>query len=81
MEEKELMTTENNETIEEEVEVSSGLGTGLAILIGSGLTLAAVAGGRKLKKMWKTRKTEEESTEHHENDGDEVENSDSSESK
>lgn len=35
----------------------SGMGTGLAMILGSGLTLAAIAGGKKLKKLWQERKT------------------------
>lgn len=35
---------------------SSGIGTGLAMLIGSGLTIAAVAVGKKLKKVYDNRK-------------------------
>ncbi len=34
----------------------TGLGTGLAMLIGSGLTLAAVVGVRKARKAWKNHK-------------------------
>lgn len=34
----------------------SGIGTGLAMLIGSGLTIAAVAVGKKLKKVYDNRK-------------------------
>lgn len=38
----------------------SGIGTVLGVLIGSGLTLAAIAGGKKLKKLWDKRKTNKE---------------------
>lgn len=47
---------EENEEIME-VNERSGMGTGLAMILGSGLTLAAIAGGKKLKKMWQERKT------------------------
>lgn len=36
------------------------ISTGLAMLIGSGLTLAAIAGGMKLKKVWKAYKSKKE---------------------
>lgn len=65
MEERdELMVTETTElasvedTVEEES--SSGVGTGLAMLIGSGLTLAVIAGGMKLRKVWRIRRAERE---------------------
>lgn len=54
---EELMTVEGNE---EENETRSGMPTGLAMLIGSGITLAVIAGGKKLKKMWDKRKAEKE---------------------
>ena len=51
MEEKKLMEVNDEiETTEEEVEETferSGIGTGWAMLIGSGLTLAAIAAGKK----------------------------------
>lgn len=47
---------EENEEIMETNE-RSGMGTGLAMILGSGLTLAAIAGGKKLKKLWQERKT------------------------
>lgn len=50
---------EENEEIMEANE-RSGMGTGLAMIIGGGLTLAAIAGGKKLKKLWDKRKTEKE---------------------
>lgn len=40
----------------------SGKGTVLAMMIGGGLTLAAVAGGRKLKELWNKRKSKKEQT-------------------
>lgn len=43
-------------TVTVEVEETTGLSTGLAMLIGSGLTLAAIAGGKKLKKIWENHK-------------------------
>ena len=64
MEEKNLMEVNDEiETIEEEVEENferSGIGTGWAMLIGSGLTLAAIAAGRKAKKMWQDHKAKKE---------------------
>ena len=50
---------EENEEIMESDE-RSGMGTGLAMIIGSGLTLAAIAGGKKLKKLWDKHKTKKE---------------------
>lgn len=41
----------------------SGMGTGLAIIIGSGLTLAAIAGGKKLKTLWDKHKSKKEQAE------------------
>lgn len=38
----------------------SGMGTGLAMIIGSGLTLAAIAGGKRLKKLWDKYKSKKE---------------------
>lgn len=53
---------EENEEIMETNE-HSGMGTGLAMIIGSGLTLAAIAGGKKLKKLWDKHKTKKEQSE------------------
>lgn len=50
---------EENEGIMETNE-RSGMGTGLAMILGSGLTLAAIAGGKKLKKLWQKRKTKKD---------------------
>lgn len=60
-ENKELMKVsgeieETDEEIEETPE-RSGIGTGWAMLIGSGLTLAAIAVGKKAKKAWLDRKS------------------------
>ena len=52
---------ENEEIME--TNERSGMGTGLAMIIGSGLTLAAIAGGKKLKKLWDKRKTKKEQSE------------------
>ena len=60
MEENEIMETEVMIEESEGTEKSSGMGTGLAMLIGSGLTLAAIAGGKKLKKVWDNRKIKKE---------------------
>lgn len=55
----ELVETENIEEAEE-VNESSGLGTGLAMLIGGGIALAVAAGGKKLKKVWDRHKAKKE---------------------
>ena len=49
---------EKLETIEtsEEIPENSGLSTGVAMLIGSGLTLAGIVGCKALKKLWNKRK-------------------------
>lgn len=63
MEEKELMTFEEIEDNTEEIEETperSGIGTGWAMLIGSGLTLAAIAAGKKAKKAWLNYKAKKE---------------------
>lgn len=58
--------TKINEEIEDETEEieeipeRSGIGTGWAMLIGSGLTLAGIAIGKKAKKAWANRKTKKE---------------------
>ena len=57
----ELMSCENaNEEIED-FEEDSKMGTGLAMLIGGGLTLAVIAVGKKLKKIWSEHKAQKES--------------------
>lgn len=58
----------NQETELELVEVSddkstSGMGSGLAMLIGSGLTLAAVAGVGFARKKWRKHKAKKEAEE------------------
>ena len=67
MKEKKLMEVNDEiETTEEEVEETferSGIGTGWAMLIGSGLTLAAIAAGKKAKKMWQDHKAKKETLE------------------
>lgn len=65
MEEQMITTTEEstNEvglTIEDE---DSGISTGVAMLIGSGLTLAVIAGGKFLKKKWDEHKAMKEEPE------------------
>lgn len=63
-ENKELMRV--NEEIEdtdeetEEVTERSGIGTGKAMLIGSALTLAAIAVGKRVKKIWQAHKAKKE---------------------
>lgn len=56
MEERELVTTENTTDVSTTEERSSGMGTGLAMLLGCGLTLAAIAGGKAIKKTIAKRK-------------------------
>lgn len=57
MNENEIRTVDNEE-IEDGivVEEESGIGTGLAMLIGSGLTLAGIAGFKGVKKLLAKRK-------------------------
>lgn len=65
MEEMEVRT-EDLEVVEsngEETNEGSGIGVGLAMLIGSGLTLAAIAGGKKLMNMWADYKAKKEQNE------------------
>lgn len=65
-EKNEVMLVEEEETnnepevIEEE---HSGMSTGLAMLIGGGLALGAVALGKKLKKVWAKRKAQTDASE------------------
>lgn len=54
--EKNITTTEVTNYEPEVVEEENGISTGLAMLIGSGLTLAAIAGVKKLKKVRENRK-------------------------
>lgn len=86
MEEQMITTTE--ETVIEEIAENnegSGLGTGMAMLIGSGLTLAAMAGVKFLKKKLAERKAMKEMPEvfdtNYDEDFCEEENSDSDEKK
>lgn len=51
---------ENNDEPEVIEEESSGMSTGLAMLIGGGIALGAVALGKKLKKAWDKRKAQKE---------------------
>ena len=53
---EEIVETEETEEIPER----SGIGTGWAMLIGSGLTLAAIAAGKKAKKVWADHKAKKE---------------------
>lgn len=57
--ETEVVTTEDD-TQETR---SSGMGTGLAMLIGGGITLAVIAGAKKLKKIHDKRKLQKEAKE------------------
>lgn len=55
---------EVNETPETEVEVEeTGMGTGMAMLIGSGLTLAVIAGVRKGRELWAKHKAKKSAIE------------------
>ena len=59
----ETMTNEMiNEVPEMINEASSVSGVGLGVLIGSGLTLAAIAGGKKLWSVWKKHKASKTAT-------------------
>lgn len=60
---EELMRNDEIEVVEEPEEVTdgrSGMPTGLAMLIGSGLTLAIVAGVKKAKKVFDKHKAKKE---------------------
>lgn len=61
MEENTIMEEEIlEEEMDKETEGRSGLNTGLAMLLGGGLALGAVAGVKKLKKVWDKRKADKE---------------------
>ena len=62
MENNELMTMEETEIMDDVVvaEEKSGIGTGVAMLIGAGLTLAVTAGFKAVKKRIKARKAKKE---------------------
>lgn len=65
MEEKNLMTEEVVEDAAEEIaKVKSGMSTPVAMLIGSGLTLAAIAGYKQLKKVIAKRRAEKAEFDH-----------------
>ncbi len=57
VEKMELTPYEEENTEIMETNESCLMGAGLAMIIGSGLTLAAIAGGKKLKKLWDEHKT------------------------
>ncbi|MDO4292101.1 MAG: hypothetical protein Q4C65_02610 [Eubacteriales bacterium] len=59
----EEMRNEEVITETEELEDNSGIGVGLALLIGSGITLAAIAGGKKLKDLYARYKAKRDCTE------------------
>lgn len=66
MEDKnEIMTVENEEIMEPEqtVEEQSGSGFGGGLILGSLLTLAVIAGGKKLKKIYDNHKAKKEAEE------------------
>lgn len=57
MDEKDLMMEEVVEDVAEEIaKVKTGMSTPIAMLIGSGLTLAAIVGYKQLKKVIAKRK-------------------------
>lgn len=60
MNENEIMVNEEVMEEPEVIEESSGMSTGLAVLIGSGLTLAAIAAVKKGKKVWDKIKAKKE---------------------
>ena len=60
LETMELTPCEEENEVIMEMNESSGMGTGLAIILGSGLTLAAIAGGKKLKKIWDKYRSKKE---------------------
>lgn len=63
MEQANEMLTEVEEEIITDVvkhEGHSSLGVTAALLIGSGVTVAVIVGGKKLKKIWAERKAEKE---------------------
>lgn len=63
MENNEVMNYEEvNELVpvEEAAAESSGMSTGLAMAIGGILTAGAIAGGKKLKKVWDNHKAKKE---------------------
>lgn len=60
-----------NEAVVEEEEFENnegGIGTGLAILIGSGLTVAAIVAGKKLKGLYDNYKAKKASKENDSDD-------------
>ncbi len=63
--ENEIITRENEDEIldpaEENEDSGRNFGIGLGLLIGSGLTLAAVAGVNKLRKVWRNHKAKKNS--------------------
>ena len=71
MEETNITMYEGVEEKPEMTELSSevtekfSIGTGMAMLIGSGITLAVIAGSKKLKKLWAKYKDQKEKTEDH----------------
>ncbi len=71
--EEQMITTTEETAIEEIAENNegSGLGTGMAMLIGSGLTLATIAGVKFLKKKLAERKAMKEEQEVFDTDYDE----------
>lgn len=60
MNEEITMTPEENEEFGIEVEEKSGIGTGFAMIVGGVLAVAGIAGVKKLKEMWKNRKSKKE---------------------
>lgn len=64
LETMELMPCEEGDEEIMESNEHSSMGTGLAMVIGGGLTLAAIAGGKKLKKLWDKHRTKKEQTDY-----------------
>ena len=70
MEEKEIMTYENEEEESEMMQQDdyeeyedterSGIGTPVAMLLGSALTVSVIAGVKGIKKWWANRKAKKE---------------------
>lgn len=53
LESTEIMSCEEED---EDMRENSGIGTGLAMVIGSGITVGIIAGVKGLKKLWNKRK-------------------------
>lgn len=59
--EMEIVEIEENDYEEAEMtNERSGIGTGTAVLIGAGITAAAIAVGKAVRKAWKNHKAKKE---------------------